>query len=225
LPPPAITSATAFVLTNAVYLNAAWQYPFDKSTTSAPFTTLDGSTVSAPIMVESDGTLGYATSADYTAVDLPYDGGELAMTIVQPTNFATFETGLNRTVYQAIESALQPNGVVLTMPKLTTTSAFSVKDALTALGMSDAFDPTRADFSAMDGQKDLLISDVLHQSYVGINEQGTIAAAATAVVGVGSSAHVTTVTVTIDHPFFFFIRDIGTGTILFVGRIADPTAM
>jgi serpin B len=109
------------------------------------------------------------------------------------------------------------------MPKFKFDSSFSLKEVLTEMGMPDAFSPDDADFSGMTGGRELFISDVLHKAFVDVEEKGTEAAAATAVVvGVTSVPQEPSVQVTIDHPFIFLIRDIETGAILFVGRVFNP---
>ena len=137
-------------------------------------------------------------------------------------NFETFEKGLTAQQVAAITKSLQSTRVTLTMPKFEFNSDFSLKGTLSVMGMPAAF-TDKADFSGMTGTRELMISDVIHKAFVSVDEAGTEAAAATAViVGVTSMPVEPPVQVTIDRPFIFLIRDIGTGTILFVGRVLNP---
>ncbi|MGI5835451.1 MAG: serpin family protein, partial [Chloroflexota bacterium] len=118
---------------------------------------------------------------------------------------------------------LQPTRVALTIPKFTYESSFSLAETLSGMGMPDAMKPRQADFSGMDGSRDLYISDVVHKAIVVVDERGTEAAAATGVVvGLASAPASQPVRLTIDRPFIFLIRDIETGSILFVGRVLNP---
>ena len=224
IPPGAINAMTRLVLTNAIYFNAAWQNPFTKDLTiDGAFHLLNGGEVTVPLMHKT-ASFGYAEGTDYQAVELPYDGRELSMVILlpQPGRFTAFESSLDSTKVDGIIRDLNMRRVGLAMPKYEFTSDFSLKKALTALGMPVAFSGG-ADFSGMDGQRDLYISDVIHKAFVSVDEAGTEAAAATAVAMVTTSLPLDVVSMTVDRPFIFLIRDIQTGTILFVGRVLDPT--
>jgi serpin B len=227
IPPGAIDALTRLVLTNAIYFNAAWEHPFDKKTTAnGPFYLLDGGQVTVPMMKQTE-SFGYAEREGYQAVELPYNGTELSMVILLPAsgNFQAFEEGLQAQNVSDIISGLQPTEVTLTMPKFEFDSEFSLKDTLAGMGMRDAFSPDDADFSGMTGNRELFISDVMHKAFVSVDEAGTEAAAATAViVGTTSAPGEPPVQVTIDRPFIFLIRDIKTGAILFVGRVLNPGA-
>jgi serpin B len=223
IPQGLIDAMTRLVLTNAIYFNAAWQYPFRKDmTTELPFYLLDGGKVTVPMMKQTE-SFGYATGDGYQAVELPYDGGELSMIILLPEagEFKKFEGSLDVQRVDAIIRGLQSKEVILTMPKFEFESEFGLKGALSALGMPVAF-TADADFSGMTGNRDLLISEVVHKAFVSVDEAGTEAAAATAVVMRLTAAPETPVEVTVDRPFIFLIRDIQTNSILFVGRVLNP---
>jgi serpin B len=218
---------TRLVLTNAIYFNAAWADAFEEDLTQDDvFYLLDGGQVSVPMMRQTT-TYGYAEADGVQAVELPYDGRELAMVILLPQvdKFESFESSLDAERVDAILNSMVYREVALTMPRFETESSFSLVQALAAMGMPDAFHEG-ADFSGMDGTSDLFISDILHKAFVLVGEEGTEAAAATAVIikAEAVSAEPPPVVVTVDHPFVFFIRDIETGTILFVGRIMNPEA-
>jgi serpin B len=224
LPQGSVNELTRLVLTNAIYFNAAWASQFEKAMTqNGPFHRLDGSTVTVPMMHQMK-SFRYAEGADYQAVELPYDGNQLSMVILLPAadRFNSFETGLDSAQVKDIIAKLQNAQVNLAMPRFKIESEFGLKPALGSLGMAAAFSPDEADFSGMDGQKDLYISNVVHKAYVSVDEAGTEAAAATGVI-VGTTSLPTNIkNVTLDHPFIFLIRDIPTGTILFLGRVMDP---
>jgi serpin B len=225
IPQGAITEWTRLVLTNAIYFNAAWAYPFDEDMTAdGPFYPLDGGKVSVPMMKQTE-SFGYTEGDGYQAVELPYDGGELSMVILLPETgkFEAFEEGLQAQQISDIISFLQPTEVALTMPRFEFDSEFSLKDTLAEMGMPIAFSGA-ADFSGMTGKPELFISDVVHKAFVAVDEAGTEAAAATAVPMELTAVPEPPVEVTIDRPFIFLIRDIETGAILFVGRVMNPGA-
>ena len=225
IPEGVITSLTRLVLTNAIYFNAAWEYPFDEDVTAdGPFYLLDGGQVIVSMMKQTE-VFGYTEGDGYQAVELQYDGGELSMIVLLPEagNFQVFEEGLQADKASDIISGLQPTGVALTMPKFEFDSEFSLTDTLAGMGMPIAFSGT-ADFSGMTGSPDLFISEVIHKACVSLDEAGTEAAAATAVIMDESETPGEPIEVTIDRPFIFLIRDIETGTILFVGRVMNPGA-
>jgi len=226
IPQGAIDALTRLVLTNAIYFNAAWEYPFNKKMTAdGPFYLLDGGQVIVPMMKQTE-SFGYTKRKGYQAVELLYDGGELSMVVLLPEagKFEAFEETLNAQQVDAIISGLQPARVALTMPQFEFDSEFKLNDTLADMGMPIAFS-CNADFSGMTGYRDLWISAVLHKAFVSVDEAGTEAAAATAVI-MERSAIIPEppVEVTIDSPFIFLIRDIETGSVLFVGRVLNPGA-
>jgi serpin B len=226
VPRGAIDSMTRLVLANAIYFNAAWAAPFEESQTQdGTFHLLDGSQVTVPMMRQTT-SLGYAEGEGYQAVELPYDGWELSMVILLPSEgtFEPFEDSLDAGRVEAITSDLAYERIILTMPKFEVESGFSLIDALSEMGMPVAFSMD-ADFSGIDGMRDLYIGEVIHKAFVSVDEAGTEAAAATVVIMPAMTAAdpEEPIEVTIDRPFIFFIRDIETGAILFVGRVVDPS--
>ncbi len=222
IPPGAISELTRLVLTNAIYFNAAWRCPFDENMTAdGLFYLLDGRQVIAPMMKQTE-LRGYTGGDGYQAVELRYDGGELSMVVLLPEAgyFRTFEAGLRAQKVTDIISGLRPVEVALTMPQFEFESEFSLTDTLAGMGMPIAFSDA-ADFSGMTGTPELFISDVVHKAFVAVDEAGTEAAAATAVT-MELTAVIESVDVTIDRPFIFLIRDIETGTVLFIGRVLNP---
>ncbi len=227
IPQGTIDPLTRLVLTNAVTFNAPWAYPFREAMTEpGAFTLLDGSQIVVPMMRQIE-SFGYADGEGYQAVELPYDGHEMSMVIILPERdrFDEFESSLDGNWIQEIVSDLADRQVALKMPSFEFDSRFELSQALEELGMPAAFSRTAADFSGMTGTRDLFISDVLHEAFVSVDEEGTEAAAATAVeMEVGSEMPVESVAVVIDHPFILVIRDIERDTLLFVGRVLNPRA-
>ncbi len=219
--PNVITPDTRLVLTNAIYFSAAWAEPFEAAQTAdRPFFLGGGD---AQVMVPSlhqDGDYGYAEGEGFRAAELPYDGHQLSMVVIEPDDLAAFEAALTGERLQQIVASLQGYKVDLTLPKFRFDAPLELKPILSSLGMTDAFSEA-ADFSRIDGTRSLMITDVVHKGFVGIDEQGTEAAAATAVI-VGPTSVPETATLVVDRPFLFFIRDRPTGAILFVGRVVDP---
>ena len=225
LPPDSITPVTRLVLTNAIYFNAAWLHAFEEELThDGTFNLLDGDQVTVPMMEQTE-YFGYAEGEGYQAVELPYDAEELSMVILVPATgrFEEFASALDAKRVASILKDINPQKVHLTMPKFTYESGFRLKETLAAMGMPDAFLYGVADFSGMDGTRELFIGDVIHKAFISVDEAGTEAAAATAVVMVGA-APTPPKEVTLDRPFVFLIRDIQTDAILFAGRVADPSA-
>ncbi|HTN90740.1 MAG TPA: serpin family protein [Sorangium sp.] len=221
LPEGAIQPATRLVLTNAVYFNAAWQLPFDEEDTApGDFTLGDGTAVSVPMM-NGSAQVGYGEGDGYEALELPYDGGELSMVLVLPAEGGELEAGLDRERLEGVIGSLGTRSVTMTLPKFKFESTLDLVPQLVELGMPIAF-TGRADFSGIDGQGGLFISDVLHKAFVSVDEAGTEAAAATAVV-IGETSAPEPATIRFDRPFLFFIRDIETGAVLFVGRVMNPS--
>ena len=234
IPPGAITALTRLVLANAIHLRAAWESAFDeRATRDRPFHLLDESIRDVPMM-RRQADLRYGRGDGYQAAELPYQGGDVAMTILVPEGgrFGEFEASLTGDTVQSILAGLEHEPVRLTMPSFEMESAFSLPDTLSAMGMPDAFDDGAADFSGMDGRLCrargdicLLISDALHKAFISVDEAGTEAAAATAVIiGVTRAVEVAPepIEMVVDRPFVFIIRHEATGAILFVGRVLDP---
>jgi len=223
IPPGGIDPLTRLVLTNAIYFNAAWANNFEKNLTQpAPFHLLDGSTVDVPMMRQAE-RLGYAAGEGYQAVSLPYDGRELEMIVLLPDGgkFAEFEKSLDAGRAGSIIKDIVPKQVALSLPRFKFESEFSLGNVLADMGMPVAFS-SQADFSGMTGNHELSISRVVHKAFVGVDEAGTEAAAATAVIMRATAMPVTPQEVTIDRPFIFLIRDIQTGSVIFVGRVVNP---
>jgi len=217
-----IDSSTALVLVNAIYLKAAWQTAFyENATAPAPFTRLDGTTIDVATM-HLTAELRYAAGAGWQAVELPYVGNALAMTIIVPDDLAAFAPGLDGGAFASIVAAMSQRSVILSLPKWGQETRASLADVLAGMGMPDAFDPGVADFTGMTSQERLFITAVVHQANIDVDEKGTEAAAATAVVMGRTSIPTDQVSLVVDRPFLFALRDTRTGAILFLGRVVEP---
>ena len=224
LPEGSVQSDTRLVLTNAIYFKASWLKQFEASAThQAPFTLLDGSIVNVDMMFQDSG-MQYTSGKGYQLVGIPYAGGQASMVILLPAegNFSTFEESLTADTLAGMLAEMHHEQVQLSLPRFKLETKFEVADPLKALGMTDAFDTGMADFSGMDGRKDLYITGVYHQAFVDVNEKGTEAAAATGVVVGLTSMPMEPAVVEVNRPFIFLIYDHETETILFMGRVMNP---
>jgi len=227
LPAGSIKNLTRLVLANAIYFNAKWVTPFAKeSTRDGTFNPDQGGAVTTPMMT-NQANYSYMAGQSYQAITLPYRGGvSMLMLVPDAGQLSAFEAGLDAARLQTTLDGLATREIVLTLPKFEYHSeSISLRSQLSALGMADAFDPDAADFSGMDGKRDLFISDGFHKAMVRVDEDGTEAAAATVVNMQATSALADPpLALTIDRPFVFLIRDDATGALLFMGRIVNPKA-
>jgi serpin B len=223
MPPGSVEPDTRLVLSNAIYFKAAWQEAFvERLTHDAPFTLLDGSQVQVPTMETNEEIpLRMGSGEGYQAVALPYKGDLAEMVIILPDQgqFEAVESGLDAGKYAAILGGLHQSSSILYMPKYEFTAGFDLIPVLSALGMQLAFDRERADFSGITQAERLYIYKALHKAYILVNEAGTEAAAATIF---GARPASLPRMLRIDRPFIFIIRDVPTGTVLFVGRVLNP---
>ena len=219
-PDPSFDSNTSMVLVNAVAMDAPWEFPFDPAATrSGPFTLSDGTGVSVPMM-HYDEYLPSLWSEELQAVELPYGGGALSMVVIAPTDLAAFEAVLTTESLAAVIDQIRSGGIHLSMPKWAARTHVQMNNTLQALGMPTAFSAD-ADFSGMIDGGGLQLATVEHEAMIEVDEQGTRAAAATG----GEMAMSHGPTIEINRPFLYVIRDQGAGTILFIGRVADPTVV
>jgi serpin B len=226
LGPGSITPQTAFVLANAIYLKAHWQTPFLTSlTTPAAFKTAAGNIVHVPFLNQRDVTYAYGSSADYQAVELPYSSSSLSLLAILPrrATLAQFERGLSARVLTGIVERMAARSVDLSMPKLDLSSQEDLNGPLQKLGMTDAFGPA-ADFRGVTTQRSLYISLVEHAAVLKIDEQGTVAAGATAVISPTTAVPVPRkpVSLILNRPYLLLLRDDGAGNVLFVARVDNP---
>jgi serpin B len=227
LPPGSVSSATRLILTDATYFKANWLAPFPPAATHAgEFHVNADSIVSTPMMNQL-GSFAYMEDQQIQAIQMPYSGGDWAMLLILPKTLdglGAVEAKLDPVELGRIVGALADQSVQFSLPKFEFSLNFSLSGVLKGMGMIRAFDPREADFSGMDGERDLYLWDVLHKAYVAVDEEGTEAAAATGAIMVPTAVmrprpHRTFAA---DHPFMFFLRDLHSGVILFAGRFSEP---
>jgi serpin B len=231
LKPGVLSPATRLVLTDAIYFKADWQTQFHKeATTVEDFHLAPAQTIKAPLMHKTGG-YNYFNGGTFQIVEIPYKSRDLSMIIFLPKDvdgLSAFEQSLTASNMQKWLSQLKPvSRVIVTFPKFKVTQQFELGGVLGAMGMPSAFKLGAADFSGMTGNRELFISAVIHKAFVDVDEAGTEAAAATAVAMVGMAMRAPDPTppteFRADHPFVFLIRDNRSGSILFMGRVTDPT--
>lgn len=232
IPQGYIDTLTRLVLTNAIYFKAAWGKPFDETKThTEDFQALSGISVSVEMMAMTSAGSGEkgekligGIGNGFTAAELPYYGGELSMVFVMPDigTFNEFEQSLNADKIKEITEILTTEVGTFKMPRFSYESQFSLSDTLRELGMTDAFISSLADFSGITGARDLFITEVIHKTFISVDEKGTEAAAATAVLFSFTAIPDYIQEIILNRPFIYFIRDIKSGTILFLGRIVNP---
>ncbi len=235
--PGAIVCSSRLVLANAVYFKAKWDLPFEEED-SRPghFSCLNGEQVEVPMMRQTGlmKHFNYSQGDGFQAVALDYKERSIAMTLLVPDagRYDEFETSLDNDLFQTILQDMETQRVNLTMPKFKLETSLVLRDSLVDMGMPNAFDRSKAEFQGMDGQSCLAgddeclsISNVIHKAFVAVDEAGTEAAAATAVMMMGASAvPESPIELVVDRPFIFLIHDRNTGAILFLGRVANPSS-
>ncbi|MBL7032703.1 MAG: serpin family protein [Candidatus Delongbacteria bacterium] len=226
LQPGVLSAMTRLVLVNAIYFMGNWESPFDPDHTyDAPFYSGSSKSAKVPMMSQTE-VFSYADLDSLQLLQLPYRGDELSLLVLLPqerNGLARLERGLTASHLAEWRSRLVQQKVAVHLPRFKLTSEFQLGNTLRAMGMTDAFDPAAADFSGMDGQPGwLYIGAAIHKAFVDVNEVGTEAAAATALVMVATSMP-NWPTFRADHPFIFLIQDNRTGSLLFVGRLVEQT--
>jgi serpin B len=232
LAPGTVDTNTRLGITNAVYFKGTWERQFaPKDTHDADFHSSPSDTVTVKMMEQTgeEAHYPYAETGDLQMLSMPYKhgiGSGLSMVVLLPKNssLAAAESALDPENLSALEQSATTRHVMVYFPKFTTRTDYSLASPLASMGMPDAFG-SAADFSGMDGTRNLNISAVIHSAYVNVDEEGTEAAAATRIsFGAGAAAPEPSVVFRADHPFIFLIQDNDTKTILFIGRIVDPTS-
>jgi serpin B len=226
IPQGQVNNQTKLVLTNTVYFDAAWADSFAAgSTDTGAFTLASGGTMPSPFM-HKKAQFNYNEDADFKAIELPYSGKQVSMVIVLPkTSAGSNATAIPYSRITGLLAGFSSRQVALSLPKFSFTyGTASFNQQLADLGMPTAF-TNAADFSGITGTRNLCVGNVLHQAYVAVDENGTTAAAATAVIVIFTATPVDPqlIVFSADHPFLFFIRDIPTEQIVFMGYVAQPT--
>jgi serpin B len=231
IPAGVIDPTTRLVITNAIYFKGDWVMRFDKTETAdADFRMAPGKSVKVPMMqrTDEDAIYLYAENSDLQMLSMPYmhtTSKGLTMIVLLPKsgNLMATEVSLSAGTLSALQQSAESWRVKVYFPKYMLKTKYFLPKTLGTMGMPTAF-TGNADFSGMDGTKNLFVSDVIHQAFVGVNEEGTEAAAATA-VGPMAYAPESPGPVAVfraDHPFIFLILDNETGSILFIGRVVNP---
>ena len=225
---PPIDAKTVMFLINAIYFKGDWALKFKEAATKDDLFTLTDGTQKTTGMMNQEKEFKYFEDTDFQAVDLPYGNGDFSMTVLLPQqgkDINSLIAGLNQENWDLWTKQLFTNEVDLYMPKFTLTYEKSLKDILISLGMGTAFDPLQANFTKMyveDGVNRAYISEVKHKTFVEVNEEGTEAAAVTS-VEVGVTSAMPSKLMKVNRPFLFVIRENSSGTILFIGKIMDPS--
>lgn len=228
MPPDSVSASTAMVLVNAVYFNAPWAKKFDRGATDREIFHAASGDVEVDMMSQLD-TMSYTSADKFDAVKLPYSYGAFSMTVVLPhegVDLADVEGELSAELLADVDERARRERVSLRLPKFRIESSFGLADTISELGAKSAFSASAADFSRMNGERDLFISAAQHKAFIEVGEEGTEAAAAT-----GIGINLTSVREPdpekpkifhADRPFFFVVRDELSGAVLFAGRFARP---
>lgn len=226
IPRGALNGYTRLVITNAIYFRANWSSRFDPGdTANESFTLASGEKITVPMMHQR-GTFNYTENDELQALEMPYEGGRLSMLIILPRDNSPsgIERKLTPEFIRELREGMKPELVDVTVPKFRFEASYSLKKPLIDMGMGDAFSDG-ANFSGITDAERLFISDVIHKTFISVAENGTEAAAATAVIIVAASAPGEEPEYKVfkaDHPFLFLIVDRETGAVLFMGRLMDP---
>ncbi|MCX6665027.1 MAG: serpin family protein [Euryarchaeota archaeon] len=227
VPPGAINSLTRLILTNAIYFKGTWKYPFDKNITmNESFFVSSIQTVQVPMMklIGTDILFNYTETETVQVLELTYAGDNITMLIILPKdqNLERLEQNLTLAQLKEWKNALYQTNIDIMLPKFKLETSYTLNDPLQKMGMVHAF--SDADFSGITGGRDMFISSVLHKAFIEVNEEGTEAAATTAIVlfnSVGPGHEQPRLVFNADHPFLFIIQHNDTGTILFMGKIVN----
>jgi serpin B len=235
VPPGGLSRETRLVLANALYFLGKWKQPFEASATRPePFHTRPGESRDVPTMHET-GSFSFVAKDGLQALELPYEGGSLAMLLVLPDTvdgLPAVEDFVDAVGVEGLVATLSPTRVAVALPKfeVSPSGSLSLADVLKPMGLAVAFDRRAADFTGIANPPDpadrLALDQVFHKAFVRVDEAGTEAAAATAgaMVRVASAPAPPEARFKADHPFVFFVRDAASGLVLFMGRVADPVA-
>jgi serpin B len=227
LPPGSVNPLTRLVLTNAVYFNGKWKYQFDPDDTQeAAFRVGPTTQIQTPMMFQR-AEFRYGSFDNFQMLEMPYSGDDLSMVIMLPKQadgLDSLESQLSIDAFQESVDSLQEEEVDVHLPKFSFSDDFDLGSKLQDMGMTDAFNPSLADFDGIADRQvyDLHISGVFHKTFIDVNEVGTEAAAATGVVIGPTSVPPPPPEFRADHPFLFALRDVHSGSLLFFGRLNEP---
>jgi len=228
IPPGVLNQLTRLVLTNAIYFKGRWENQFPQGNTrEEEFMVTPEKKVKVQMMSIREKRFNYLENDELQLVELPYAGQEISMLVLLPKkDLKSLEPGLTAEKLNEYKKQLRSEKIDIYLPKFKFETRYMMggkKGILGRMGMPTAFSPVEADFSGINGWRDFYLSEVVHQAFVEVNEEGTEAAAATGLV-VGVTMVVKKLIFRADHPFIFIIQDRATGNILFMGRVVDPSA-
>ena len=220
---------TLLVLTNAVWFRSDWATKFEPGNSRAmPFYATASEQIPTVMMTKTESGIRYLKEDGIEIAEIPYKDNRFSMLVLLPqkgTDLRKIDRKLDYTKFTEWATLMSPHKVKLTIPKFKTEQSFELSEALKGMGITEAFDPGRADFSGMNGKRNMYIGAALHKTFIEVGEEGTEAAAATAVIMTKTSMNPDTgdiIEFKADRPFIYIIRDNGTGAILFIGRYAKP---
>jgi serpin B len=222
LPPGSIDQLTRLVLTNAIYFKGSWENKFNPSNTApVTFTRLDSTTTTADMMKQTIRTTAAEVPGEYIIASIPYYSRKASMILILPDTgrFKAVESSLSPETLSTMISSMKASLLTLSMPKFDFEWGKSIKEVLKNLGMEIPFS-SGSDFTGITTAENIWIGDVIHKAIISVDEEGTEAAAATAIIMPSSAPD--PLTMTLNRPFIFMIRENVTGTILFAGRVLDP---
>jgi serpin B len=225
IPSDVLDATTRLVLTDAIYFKGEWTEPFEKEATRiAPFYISSRQQTNVPLMYQM-GDFRFWSGDGLKVLELPYGKGDLAMLVLLPNAIegrTALEAGLTADNLTRWQSGLRKQEVRVYLPRFQVTSPFRLDEVLKAMGMTRVFTPGEADLSGMSSGGGLFLSAVIHKAFIDVNEEGTVATAATAEVAKSAPPIKEPEVFKADHPFVFLIRDNRTGSILFLGRLVNP---
>ena len=232
VPEGTVNDLTRLVLVNAVYFKGKWQQNFSTALTADDKFHMPKKSVKVKMMRIPEGKFLYGENSQLhcQAIELPYVERSLSMFVLLPDKTVTSLSELEKKMTAGdivnVTQKFQMSSklVSLRLPRFSLDKQLRLADTLAGMGMHDIFEQGAADLSGIDGSKDLFVSEVLHRAVVEVNEQGTEAAAATAVVTMTHNGVYVPISFYANHPFLFFIQHKTTGSILFIGRLVKPSA-
>jgi serpin B len=224
--PGILDASTRLVLTNAIYFNGGWMFPFDKATTSPSLFHHSKQGSAKTDFMHQTSSYPYYEDEEIQAISLPYKNNRMALMVILPKSIEGWRMISQVINYERINmviSGMETREVQLALPKFRSELQINLSQELTSMGMGTAFS-RHADLSGMTGEENLYVDEVIHKAFIEVNEQGTEAAAATAaVISLKSGLRDDPVRFNADHPFVFFLLDRQTGCIIFTGRLVKPS--
>ncbi len=222
-----IDDLTRLIITNAVYFTGAWETPFQKEETSPGDFFVRGVDKTEVLMMRGQAIFGYAEAEGVKILEMPYEESGLSMVLLLPrekTGLAGLEQNLSPETLNDFIGRTRRVPVEAVIPLFELDASFDLAEIMKNLGVLSAFDPGKSDLSGISDDKDLFITDAVHKAYVSVTEEGTEAAAATGITIGVTSAPPAPKSFIAEHPFIFLIRDMKTGSLLFMGRVLDPAS-